>query len=139
MIDRLDLQQYRASIVILHETYHDTLDSGLNQMKYADYWKTNGSWDALGVIESYMNPNFDLFKELEDFCILLERVGLLRLSQADTERVFKTIRRVEPRFAGFNEVKQSKGAAWSCVVKLFEKIKSPPQAPLGFGEEDFLK
>ena len=42
--------------------------------------------------------------------MLLERVGLLRLSQADTERVVKTIRKVEPRFASFNGVKESKGA-----------------------------
>ena len=106
----MGLQKYRASIVILHKTYRDTLDSGLNQMKYAGYWKINGSWDALGVIESYMNPNFDLFKGMEDFCILLERVGLLRLSQADTERVVKTIRGVEPRFAGFNDLEECKGA-----------------------------
>ena len=66
-----------------------------------------GSWDSMGVIESFMNPNFDLFKGMEDFCILLERVGLLRLSQADAERVVKTIRKVEPRFASFNEVKES--------------------------------
>ena len=30
--------------------------------------------------------------------------------KADTERVVKTIRKVEPRFASFNEVKESKGA-----------------------------
>ena len=48
--------------------------------------------------------------ESEEFCIFLERVGLLLLSQADTERVVKIIRKVEPRFAAFNEVKESKGA-----------------------------
>ena len=63
----------------------------------------------IGVIESYMNPKFDLFKGMEDFCILLERVGLLRLRQADTERL-ETIRKVEPRFSGFDEVKKSQGA-----------------------------
>ena len=119
VIDRLGVQQYRASIVISHKTYRDTLDSALNQIRYADYWKTNGSWDALGVIESYMNPNFDLFKGMEDFCILLERVGLLRLSQADTERVVKTIRKVEPRFSGFNEVKESKGARDRAQQEIF--------------------
>ena len=84
VIDRLGVQQYRASILISHEKYRDLLDSAFNQIKYADYWKTGGSWDSMGVIESFMNPNFDLFKGMEDFCILLERVGLLRLSQADT-------------------------------------------------------
>ena len=119
IIDRLGLQQHRASIVISHKTYHDTLDSALNQIKYAHYWKTGGSWDVIGVIESYMNPKFDLFKGMEDFCILLERVGLLRLSQADTERVVKTIRKVEPRFSGFDEVKESKGARDRAQQEIF--------------------
>ena len=56
---------------------------------------------------------------MEDFCILLERVGLLRLSQADTERVVKTICKVEPRFAGFNEVKESKGARDRAQQEIF--------------------
>ena len=63
---------------------------------------TRGSWDPLGVIESYMNPKFDLYKGMEDFSCLLEGVGLLRLTEADTERVVKTIWKVEPRFASFN-------------------------------------
>ena len=66
-----------------------------------------------------MNPNFELFKGMEDFCILLERVGLLRLSQADTERVVKTIRKVEPRFASFDEVKESKGARDRAQQEIF--------------------
>ena len=56
---------------------------------------------------------------MENFCILLERVGLLRLTQADTERVVKTIRRVEPQFAGFNEVKESKGARDRAQQEIF--------------------
>ena len=119
VIDRVDLQQYRASIVISHKTYHDILDSALNQIKYDSYWKTAGSWDALGVIESFMNPQFDLHKGMEDFCMLLERIGLLRLSQADTERVVKTIWKVEPRFASFNEVKESKGARDRAQQEIF--------------------
>ncbi len=81
--------------------------------------RRGGSWDALGVIESFMNPKFELFKGMEDFCILLERVGLLLLSQADTERVVKTIRKVEPRFASFNEVKESKGARHRAQQEIF--------------------
>ena len=73
----------------------------------------------IGVIESYMNPKFDLFKGMEDFCILLERVGLLRLRQADTERVVKTIRKVEPRFSGFDEVKESTGARDRAQQEIF--------------------
>ena len=118
VIDRLDLQQYRASIAISHKTYHDLLSSGLNQIKYDSYWKSSGAWDALGVIESFMNPQFDLYKGMEDFCMLLERIGLLRLSQVDTERVVKTIRKVEPRFSAFNEVKEAKGARSSTAGDL---------------------
>ena len=66
-----------------------------------------------------MNPNFEFFKGMEDFCILLDRVGLLRLSQADTERVAKTIRKVEPRFASFNEVKESKGTRDRAQQEIF--------------------
>ena len=73
----------------------------------------------MGVIESFMNPNFELFKGMADFCILLERVGLLRLSQADTEMVIKTIRKVEPQFASFNEVKESKGARDRAQQEIF--------------------
>ena len=51
--------------------------------------------------------------------MLLERVGLLRLSQADTERVVKTIRKVESRFASFNEVKESKGARDRAQQEIF--------------------
>ena len=119
IIDRFDLQQYRASIVISHKTYHDLLDSALNQVKYDSYWKSSGSWDALGVIESFMNPQFDLYKGMEDFCVLLERVGLLRLSQADTERVVKTIRKVEPRFGLFNEVMEAKGSRDRAQQEIF--------------------
>ena len=72
VMDRLGVQKYRASIVISHKTYRDLLDSTVNQIKYADYWKTGGSWDSMGVIESFMNPHFELFKGMEDFCILLE-------------------------------------------------------------------
>ena len=38
-----------------------------------------------------------------------ERVGLLRYTQADTERVVKTIRKVEKRFCRFDEVKEASG------------------------------
>ena len=41
------------------------------------------------------------------------------LSQADRKRVVKTIRRVEPRFAGFNEVKESKGARDRAQQEIF--------------------
>ena len=81
---RLGLDDCIAVILVSHETYVKVLSSTLNQAKYSSYWMTRGSWDPLGVIESYMNPKFDLYKGMEDFSCLLERVGLLRLTQADT-------------------------------------------------------
>ena len=42
-------------------------------------------------------------------CTLLERVDLILKTQADTERVVKTIREVEDRFSNYNEVHEMKG------------------------------
>ena len=56
-----------------------------------------------------MNPNFELHKGMTAFCVLLERVGLILKPQSDTERVVKTIRKVEGRFANYNKAKESKG------------------------------
>ena len=117
--ERLGLGNKLAVVLVSHESYYDLLSNPANQMKYNSYWMTRGSWDPLGVIESFMNPQFDLYKNMEDFCCLLERVGLLRLSQADTERVVKTIRKVEPRFASFNEVKEQKGARDRAQQEIF--------------------
>ena len=72
---RLGLDDCIAVILVSHETYVKVLSSALNQTKYSSYWMTRGSWDPLGVIESYMNPKFDLNKGMEDFSCLLERVG----------------------------------------------------------------
>ena len=105
--------------MISHKTYHDVLNSTLNQIEYAEYWKSAGSWDALGVIEYFMNAEFDLFKGMEDFCILLERMGLIGLIQADTERVVKTIRKLEPQFSSFERVKKSKGARDRAQQEIF--------------------
>ena len=66
-------------------------------------------WNPLGVIESFTNATLPLCKGMEDFCYLLERVGLLRYTQADTERVVKTFRKVEKRLNNLNEVKQAIG------------------------------
>ena len=62
---------------------------------------------------------------------MLERLGLLPLSQADTERVVKTIRKVEPRFAGLNEVKESKIARPGSARKIFVREQS------GYGKVAF--
>ena len=62
VIQRLDLTQLTATILISHKAFCDILSSPVNQLRYDSYWKTRGSWDALGVIESFMNPSFDLYK-----------------------------------------------------------------------------
>ena len=98
-----------ASIVVHHKTYAKLLSLHENDVAYTKFWKTKGMWNPLGVIESFMNATLPLCKGMEDFCYLLERVGLLRYTQADTERVVKTVRKVEKRFNNFNEVKQAIG------------------------------
>ena len=85
----------------------------------ASYWKVNGRWTPIGVIESYMNPNFELNKGMTAFYVLLERVGLILKTQSDTERVVKTIRKVEGRFANYNEAKESKGKRDCANQKIF--------------------
>ena len=56
-----------------------------------------------------MNKNFALHEGMESFCVLLERIGVILKTQADTERVVKVIRKVEGRFANFNEIDETKG------------------------------
>ena len=56
---------------------------------------------------------------MEDFCFLLGRVGLLRYTQADTERVVKTVRKVEKRFNNFHEVKQAIGKRDRALQEIF--------------------
>ena len=56
-----------------------------------------------------MNPSFDLHLGMSAFCVLLERVGLILKTQADTERVVKTIWEVEDRFSNYTEIHESKG------------------------------
>ena len=73
----------------------------------------------MGVIKSFMNPSLPLYKGMEDFCVLLERAGLLRFTQADTERVVKTIRKVEKRFSNFNEVKEAAGKRDRALQEIF--------------------
>ena len=56
-----------------------------------------------------MNQEFGLHVGMEDFCLLLERVGLILKTQADTERVVKIQRKIESRFASYNEIEESRG------------------------------
>ena len=42
---------------------------------------------------------------MPDFAWILSKIGLIRFMQSDTERVVKTVRKVEHRFASYNEIK----------------------------------
>ena len=66
-----------------------------------------------------MNSNFELHKDMTSFCILLERVGLILKTQADTERVVKNIREVEDRFLNYNEVDEMKGKCDRAKQEIF--------------------
>jgi hypothetical protein len=98
-----------AVIIISHKEYHAALNDEQNQERYDSYWKVNGRWSPIGVIESYMNKSFALHESMDAFCVLLERIGVILKTQADTERVVKVIRKVEGRFSNYNEVREAKG------------------------------
>ena len=86
-----------------HKYFFNLLSLETNQEKYAAYWKVEirqqTFWDGLGVIESFQFEPFGLHKGHENWAYLLSRVGLEKLSQADTERVVKLQRKIEPRFS----------------------------------------
>ena len=46
-------------------------------------------------------------------------VGLEKLSQADTERVVKLQRKIEPRFSSFDETKLEAGKRDRCMQEMF--------------------
>ena len=46
-------------------------------------------------------------------------MALIRYTQADTERVVKTIRKVEKRFSGFDEVKEASGKRDRAAQEIF--------------------
>ena len=59
----------------------------------------------MGISETFMDPSTGLSNDIEDFSWILSKIGLI----SDTERGVKTIRKVENRFTGFNEVKLNSG------------------------------
>ena len=116
---RLSLLDIHASIIVQHKTFAKLLSVHQNNQIYTALWKKKGKWNPLGVIESFMDPGLSLYKGMEDFNYLLERIGLIRFTQADTERVVKTIRKVEKRFCGFNEVKEAAGKRDRAAQEIF--------------------
>ena len=104
-------------------------------------WKFKTTWNPLAVIETFLNPHLDLHVGVEDFCVLLERVGLLLFTQADTERVVKVIRKMVPRFASYNEVKEAKGYRDRAMQEIFlhENKVALEDLPLETLNQNWLK
>ena len=92
-----------------HKTFVDTINDADIQNKFSDKWKTKNRLNPIGIIETFMDPSTGLSNDIEDFSWILSKIGLIRFTQSDTERGVKTIRKVENRFTGFNEVKLNSG------------------------------
>ena len=57
-----------------------------------------------------MNPATGLSEDMEEFSfIIIVKIGIVRFTQSNTESVVKIIRKVEERFAGFDEIKVQAG------------------------------
>ena len=98
-----DMMDIIAPIITGHSEFNKILSDPANQQKYSSYWDANHrktksrfKWSPLGVIESFMNPDFGLHENLHDFCVILEHIGLILFTRADTERVVKSQRKTEP-------------------------------------------
>ena len=118
---KIEWMQLSSEIVTLVETIQQK--NLLFCIWHSFYFESNSrfKWDPLGVIESFMNPEFSLHEDLHDFCCMLEYVGLIRFTLADTERAVKTQRKVEPRFAGYNEHKETAGKRDRAKQEIFWK------------------
>ena len=103
---RLDFIGLHASVVS-HKNYPNVLSTHENDVAYTPTWKKI-TWKLLGVAESFMNPSLPLYGGMVEFCVLMEREGLLRYLLAYT-RVVKTVEMVEKRFSKFSEAKESAG------------------------------
>ena len=123
-----------ATVSVQHVQYVKLISNQNLQEKYADYWKTSGRWDPLGVIESFMNPKFEIAEGMEDYCFILAKIGLIRFTQNDTERVVKTIRKTETRFAGYDEIKEKAGNRDRAREEIFIRENRVPIAELALEE-----
>ena len=101
--------QILSTVVVGHKMFFQIIADVNLQKKYKSYWFRKSRWSPIGVIESFMKYEFQLFCNMEDFVWVLSKIGLLRFTQSDTERVNKTVDKIERRFASFNEVKEAEG------------------------------
>ena len=92
MCEKLHIADFLSSITVCHGEFVHLLRTLHNDQFLADLWKSKKTWEPIALIETSLNPRLGLHVGSEDFCVLLERVGLLRFTQVDTERIVKVIR-----------------------------------------------
>ena len=139
--EALDCKSIIASVCVQHGEFVKLLENTDLQQKHANYWKSGDRWDPLGVIESLMNPVSELADGLEDLCFIFAKIGLIRFTQADTERVVKTIRKTETRFAGYDEIKEQDGKRDRAMEEIFLRENRVPlrELPLEDFNQEWLK
>ena len=63
LCETFHLVDVQASIIVSHKLFAERLRDPGHREKYGSYWiRANNAWDPLGVLESYLNPRFDLYK-----------------------------------------------------------------------------
>ena len=128
--DAFDCSSLVPSVCVQYAAFVKLLADSDLQEQHATYWKTSGRWDPLGVIESFMNPKLELADGLEDLCFILAKIGLIRFTQSDTERVVKTIRKTETHCAGYDEIKELKGKRDRAKEEIFLRENRVPISEL---------
>ena len=98
-----------ASVAAGHEEYLSIIRDIENQEKFDKYWKSKNKWDPMGVIESFMNPSSELAVDIEDYVWVMAKIGLIRFTQSDTERVVKTVRKTETVLLVMKKSRRAKG------------------------------
>ena len=88
----------------------------------------------MGVIESFMNHSLGLAMDIEDYGWVMGKIGLIWSTQSDTERVVKTVNKTETRFAGYDEVKESKGKRDRAKQEIFLRENQVPLSDLPLEE-----
>ena len=139
--DAFDCMSLIASVAVGHDKYLSIIRDVDSQQHFDKYWKRNNKWDPMGVIESFMNPSFQLATDIEDYVWVMAKIGLIRFTQSDTERVVKTVSKTETRFTGYDEVKESEGKRDRAKQEVFLRENQVPltDLPLEALNKEWLK
>ena len=80
-------------------------------------------------------------RSFEDLCFIHSKIGLIQFTQSDTERVLKTIRKTETRFAGYDEIKEKDGKRDRAREEIFLRERQVPfkELPLDELNQRWLK